>query len=852
MKKILAILILINATLLNAIAMDPAISVDFNVGKTRKADETNEPGYLSWLIDQADPTNTNTYTGKTATISGVTITLSGKAQDKSASLDTYWDKALVQTPNFIRFASDGVFVKQDDGGDKGGEISMKLEGLKTGTHTIMLFFNSTANASNTFAPIDIYIDEVNKARITPSCRVMKNSLAAYTFLTFDVVEPNAAVIRMTADASFNATLKNVYLCGFALNVPDAKAQIRNPLPSYMDEHVNADNGMVNLSWTATESGAESYNVYWGLDSAGVDNATAASSTFRGNQTATSYTLMDVKRMNSYYWRVDAVKGGVATKGRLLFFRPRVLAFPSAEGYGRYARGGRGGQVVYVTNLNNSGPGSLREAITSNIGPRYVVFATSGRIHINPGDRLTVNQNYITVAGQAAPGKGICVSGMGFGVTGDDVIMRFMRVRVGQFGYTTDGMGMTGADFSIGDHNSISWSHDEAFSSRGGKSFTLQNTLISEALNAANHKNYDYGKTHGFAGSIGGDTATFIRMLLAHCEGRNWSLAGGLSGDGYYTGHLEIANNVVYNYGGRVTDGGAHEVNFVNNYYKQGKHSTGDMLVPQHEAVGLGTQKYYAKGNVLEKYNNGVYGTFICNGTEPIAAKCGCTNSQWAQTRYEDFVSEPFFPSYATILPAKHAFKTVLSDCGANMPALDEHDLRVILETREGTWKYKGSYTGKQGLPDHHLDVGGYDNYPEIKLNLDEFDTDRDGLPNWWEIEVSKTRPDGVIGDFTDTNTDPDNDGNTHMERYLEFMATPHVVTMKKSVVSVELSQYTRGYTKSPVYEVETNGDGVVTINGNWARFQPNNEFSGVTYFTFKVTDSDGDTMVRKIGVRVKP
>ncbi|MDR2937803.1 MAG: cadherin-like domain-containing protein, partial [Prevotellaceae bacterium] len=348
-----------------------------------------------------------------------------------------------------------------------------------------------------------------------------------------------------------------------------------------------------------------------------------------------------------------------------------------------------------------------------------------------------------------------------------------------------------------------------------------------------------------------DTASFLRNLLAHNEGRNWSLGGGLSGDGYYWGHLDITNNVVFNYGGRATDGGAHEVNFVNNYYKEGNSSTRSrMLRAQHEGVGLGTQKYYYRGNVLERYRSETGYSIECDGiTNQL---CGYSD-QWdaSETRYTATVDEPFFPSYATVLTANHAFKNVISDCGASMPALDEHDLRVALEARDGTWKYKGSYTGKWGIPDHHLDVGGYENYDTITLNLDEFDTDRDGLPNWWEVEVSKTNPKGAVGDFTETNTDPDNDGMTHMERYLEFMATPNFATKANSAIAIELSQYTRGYTKSPVYSVVANGDGAVVINGNYARFTPAADFKGVTYFTFKVKDADGDEMTRKVAVRVR-
>ena len=134
----------------------------------------------------------------------------------------------------------------------------------------------------------------------------------------------------------------------------------------------------------------------------------------------------------------------------------------------------------------------------------------------------------------------------------------------------DGMGMASGNNSIFDHCSISWTIDEAFSSRSGLNITLQRTLISEALNEAGHKNYPAGTQHGYAASIGGEIGSFHHNLLAHCAGRNWSLAGGLThGTTTYAGRLDIRNNVVYNWRNRTTDGGAHEVNFVNNYYKPG-------------------------------------------------------------------------------------------------------------------------------------------------------------------------------------------------------------------------------------------------------------------------------------------
>src|SRR5699024_8867786 len=207
--------------------------------------------------------------------------------------------------------------------------------------------------------------------------------------------------------------------------------------------------------------------------------------------------------------------------------------------------------VYVTNLNDSGPGSLREAVTNNIGPRTIVFNVSGLITLK--SRLNVTEPYVTIAGQTAPGKGICIRRATFGVTGNDDIIRFIRVRLGKPNVSYGGMGLTGNNFSIIDHCSISWTMDESFSSRNARNITLQRTLISEALNVAGHHNYPPGTAHGYAASIGGSIGSFHHNLLAHNYGRNWSLAGGVNGNGQYIGKLDIRNNVVYNWGTRATD-----------------------------------------------------------------------------------------------------------------------------------------------------------------------------------------------------------------------------------------------------------------------------------------------------------
>ncbi|MCA9236745.1 MAG: hypothetical protein KDA44_14820, partial [Planctomycetales bacterium] len=308
-----------------------------------------------------------------------------------------------------------------------------------------------------------------------------------------------------------------------------------------------------------------------------------------------------------------------------------------------------------------------------------------------------------------------------------------------------------------DHCSISWTQDEAFSSRGAKNITLQRTLISEALNIAGHKKYEAGKQHGYAASIGGDIGSFHHNLLAHCAGRNWSLAGGVDQASVHAGRLDLRNNVVYNWGHRTTDGGAKEVNFVNNYYRPGPAShVFHVLKPQHE-LPFGPQEYYVAGNVME----GRYGA--------DQRYAGVQESR-DKPMAEYIVEEPFFESFVTTTSAADAVADVLGDIGCNRPALDEHDQRVIQEVRDGTTTYQGSVSGLPGLPDSQQDVGGWEDYPEQHRPAD-WDVDGDGLPGWWEVEHG-LNPESPAGDLANAHADADGNGFTNLEEYLQELTRP--------------------------------------------------------------------------------
>lgn len=437
----------------------------------------------------------------------------------------------------------------------------------------------------------------------------------------------------------------------------------------------------------------------------------------------------------------------------------LKAFPTAEGYGRTAKGGRGGRVIKVTNLNDSGAGSLRDAVLAT-GPRTVVFDVSGVINLKSKLVITKNNPYLTVAGQTAPGKGIVVHGWTFGmIGGEHVILRFVRTRVGtSSGQTMDGMGITGSlGPNIYDHCSISWTIDEAFSSRGTgeANFTVQRTLISEALNEAGHQNYPEGTQHGYAASIGGEIGSFHHNLLAHCSGRNWSLAGGLGKSPVeFAGRLDIRNNVVYNWRNRTTDGGAHQVNFVNNYYKPGPASEIFVALNAQIENFPGTQSYYFTGNVMPGHFD--------ESNQDAGRKITYVNRTGAD--WTIFVNSQFFEPHVKTQTATAAYEDVLANVGANRP-LDDHDKRIIKETKDGSYTYKGSRTGFKGLIDNEADAGGLETYPQ-QTRPAGFDTDNDGMPDAWETAHGLKPADPADGNATTLSKL----GYTNLEMYLNELA----------------------------------------------------------------------------------
>lgn len=854
-------LLLVLSLLLNG----QELKVDIN-RDSKDQDNYTEIGYVKWSQGIGGSTTASGTTPITRSFpdgsgGNITISFAQTAASQSAGgtgiTFIYNATSLNGTLDLL---GDGLAVAPNNFSG-GGQLQMTITGLSAGTHTLLTFHDGCDNAwaPGSIAPLDISVNGLLAlSDVQQSVKATANALSGSSYLTFDVSGPtDTTTILFAAEPTAGSyTIRNPMINGFEIDTPNIYKTARNPFPADADWHANADTGSITLSWTSALSGdTASHDVYFGTDFNTVKNADHASAAFLGNQAGNTRLVSTPDALATYYWRIDEINtSGETTAGTVWAFRPRHLAFPGAEGYGRFAWGGRGGKVVHVTSLDDYAtgetpiPGTLRYALKEETGPRVVVFDVGGLITVK--ERLTLSDDFITVAGQTAPGKGICLRQWPLGLSGsDDTIIRFIRNRPGNIsGSSVDGGGLAGCDHSIMDHCSISWSIDEGFSGRGAKNITLQNTLISEALAIAGHENYPAGTDHGYAATIGGDTASYHHNLLAHCSGRNWSMGGGLDAQNNFAGRLDIRNNVVYNWRSRTTDGGAMEVNFVGNYYKPGAATTFTpyALTMNHEDNFGGSQQCYFAGNVMLGY---------FNETNQTVGRRSVVDAGVPTPTYPTFVATPFFGgnSHITEQTATAAYKRVLSNAGANRP-LDDHDSRVIQETLDGTFTYTGTgpYGGYPGLPNSQDDVGGWEDYPTT-IRPDGFDSDGDGLPDWWETLIG-TPTDSPPNDFSDTNSDPDSDGFTAMDDYLDWLASVHVNCITDSHVDLDLAPHTRGYTAAPAFTFSdlTNCSAAMLPGTTTARITPSGGFNGFASLAVTVTDSAGDSMSFPVNARVAP
>lgn len=377
-----------------------------------------------------------------------------------------------------------------------------------------------------------------------------------------------------------------------------------------------------------------------------------------------------------------------------------IAFPGAEGYGKWTVGGRGGRILTVTNLNDSGEGSFRDAVEQT-GARIVIFAVDGNIELK--SPLCVNNDSITIAGQSAPGDGICLKDYPLVVNASNVIIRYIRVRVGDR-YRLDSDGVGGGRYGqknvILDHLSVSWSIDECLSIYKTENLTVQWCLVTHSLNTSVHTK----GSHGFGGIWGGYKATFHHNLLANHASRNPRFS---SVDG--TKWVDYRNNVVYNWGFKTAYGGGHhaEINIVNNYYKPGPASLHHRLLDVAED---GTGRYYVAGNMMAGDN--------AVTRDNHSAVTDCVGECTSCLVDFPFPSEPIHEDTPAV-----AYQRILESVGCSF-SQDSYDREVLRQVREGIGTF-----GINGIINSQEDVGGW---PVLNAEKALIDSDGDGMPDVWE------------------------------------------------------------------------------------------------------------------------
>lgn len=470
-------------------------------------------------------------------------------------------------------------------------------------------------------------------------------------------------------------------------------------------------------------------------------------------------------------------------------RTSIAAFPGAYGAGRYTTGGAGGTVYVVTSLADDGSaGTLRHAIQQT-GKRTVVFAVGGVIELQK--QLVITNDDLTIAGQTAPGKGICLKDNTLRVNANNVIVRFLRCRMGDEKLVEDDA-MNGYQSSypgkrniIIDHCSMSWSTDECASFYGNTNFTMQWCILSESLWHSIHEK----ESHGYGGIWGGSPATFHHNLLAHHSNRTPRLCGSRYSNRADMEKVDLCNNVIYNWtseGAYGAQGGYY--NIMNNYYKLGPASAQDDTHARFFTAYIDDGK--------NNQNAGVFGYFYVNGnimdntrvdlssrqqSEIASANANNTSStafvvKNGERAPSDLLVDTridILTDYSFMQSAADAYEAVLAYAGAwtcgwrsdgyIIPERDKIDKRIISETNNGTYSTNASNGGGYGLIDSQIDtIEKWDEYITVTSTL--VDTDKDGMPDEWEIAKGLNPNDATDG--TRYNLDAD---YTNLEVYLNSL-----------------------------------------------------------------------------------
>jgi hypothetical protein len=460
----------------------------------------------------------------------------------------------------------------------------------------------------------------------------------------------------------------------------------------------------------------------------------------------------------------------------------IPAFPGAEGGGMYTFGGRGGKVYTVTSLEDRGPGTLREACEQG-GARIIVFNVAGIIRLK--SPLIIRAPYITIAGQTAPGDGICIAGESTWIDTHDVIIRHVRFRRGEtfVGRRDDAIGGNPVGNIMIDHVSATWGLDENMSiyrhmynpgpgypdiKVGTVNITIQNSLFGEALDTYNH---------AFGSTLGGENCSFMRNMWANNAGRNPSIG--------WNGIFNFVNNVVFNWYNRSTDGGDYTANYniINNFYKPGPVT--DLTQPISYRIlkpesGRSKLPYMVFGRA---YVNGN----VVNGNEKVTKDNWDGGIQLENKKGElmtyDEAKEYFskmkvdkafpMPWFNKFMTAEESYEFVLKNVGATLPIRDKVDERIVRTVKTGVPEYAKGLEKKEFYQFEHrrlpmdsykkgiiTDISQVGGFPEYK-GKPYVDTDKDGMPDAWEKKYGLNP-----NDPSDAQGDLNGDGYTNIEDYI--------------------------------------------------------------------------------------
>jgi len=557
-----------------------------------------------------------------------------------------------------------------------------------------------------------------------------------------------------------------------------------------------------------------------------------------------FLCRDLYRL-AYYIIMTTTKN-VFLKGLCLFFflmahlftqaaETKIPAFPGAEGFGMYTTGGRGGSVIHVTNLNDEGEGSLRWAVGKS-GRRIIVFDVSGTIHLK--SELRIKNSNLTIAGQTAPGDGICVADYPFVISAKNVIIRYMRFRLGNEALKAnpeahEGDGLGGMDQAniIIDHCSVSWSIDECLSVYGSKNITIQWCLVSQSLVNAGHSK----GAHGYGGNWGGSGASYHHNLIAHHTSRTPRL--GPRPGTQQDERMDMRNNVIYNWGGNGCYGGeGMNVNIVNNYYKPGPATLQSSTGIQQRIAGIGIRtsdytnhnssspnqwdvmwhvwgKFYVDGNVNPSQqpvtrDNWTYGIYnqIDNSKND--------NTYTSVTKDTMRLSAPITFMTVTTHSAEAAYERVLAYAGASLHR-DAVDEVMVSDVRNGNATYTGS-GNRKGFINSQDDLkpagagSDWSAWPELKQGEIPLDTDQDGMPDQWET-ANGLNP----NDNTDGKKVADN-GFTNVENYINSLVADITTAQNEGgVLLTDQQDYTASIGHVPFATTTVNC--IYTLDGRLVR-----------------------------------